>query len=160
MLCPQKHCRPRGGTCLLEASRQAGTRHLRWVTHTYACSGLGPATAAGAEHESVPGLFSLFPSPKRCLTTERRKRRPLPSFLCAEGAGSSPNTNTAPLSPPVAHFLPPGSSQGYPAPIRLRCAFTEGWCLHGFVLGPRLFPLWSDPGPCSKASSIQTRTRV
>lgn len=26
------------------------------------------------------------------------------------------------------------------------------------LLGPHLFPLWSDPGPCSKASSIQTVT--
>lgn len=43
---------------------------------------------------------------------------------------------------------------------RLRCEFTEVCPLRCIILGPHLFPLWSDSGTCSKAPFIQTTTRV
>ena len=116
-------------------------------------------------YRMVSLLFALhFPFTQKALW----KTMPsTPASSAPEGAqkslGISANINTAltlssPESLPPTKFISRLLRSHIMA--RLCCKSTEICPLCCIVWGPHLFPLWSDSGTCSKASFIQTMTRV
>ena len=139
-----------------------------WAAGACACLPLGPRGAAGCEYESIPVVFFPFPfTPMVLPSLAVGNKVPSPASSTPEGprrAGTAhPIQTLCPPPPPVSHFLPPGSSQGYFVPISRqddaissqRSAACAAWS--GV---PHLFPLRPGAGTCSKASSVQTMTRA